>query len=78
MHATKMLVLAAIGLAVATTDTPAAPAERINICHINAVVEIGLLGTVIRIPLHAWPAHESHFDYQTMGLSVGDLCGIIE
>lgn len=78
MNATRPLILAAIGFAVATTNTPAAPVEKFNICHINEVVEIGLLGTVISIPFHAWPAHESHFDYQTMGLNVGDVCGIIE
>ena len=61
-----------------TADAPAAPVEKINICHINAVIEIGLLGTVISIPLHALPAHEAHFDYPTTSLNVGDLCGTIE
>ena len=78
MKGTRTLFLLPILLAAATADAPAAPAEKINICHINAVVEIGLLGTVISIPLQAWPAHEAHFDYPTTGLNVGDLCGTIE
>ena len=78
MKGIRILSLVPILLAGATSDTPAEPVERINICHINEVVEIGLLGTVISIPLQAWPAHERHFDYQTPVLEVGDLCGIIE
>jgi hypothetical protein len=72
-----LLVLATL-LAGATSETPAQPIEKIKLCHLNEVVEIGLLGTVISIPLPAWPAHERHFDYQTTVLNVGDLCGIIE
>lgn len=53
------------------------PVERINICHINEVVEIGLIGTVMSIPLQAWPGHARHFDYQTEQ-NVGEACGIIE
>ena len=78
MKGTRTLFLLTILLAGATADAPAAPVEKINICHINAVIEIGLLGTVISIPLQAWPAHEAHFDYPTTSLNVGDLCGTIE
>ena len=78
MKGIRTLFLLPILLAGATADTPAEPVDRINICHINEVVEFGLLGTVISIPMQAWPAHERHFDYQTPVLNVGDLCGIIE
>ena len=78
MKAARTLLLALIGLTAASPETPAAPRGKINICHLNEVVEIGLLGTVISIPLQAWPAHEAHFDYQTIGLNVGDACGIVE
>jgi hypothetical protein len=78
MNAPRTLFLAAILLVAASTNTPAAPPGRIKICHLNEVVEIGLLGTVISIPFPALPAHEAHFDYQTIGLNVGDACGIIE
>jgi hypothetical protein len=78
MKGIKMLFLLPILLAGATADTPAEPVRRLNICHINEVVDFGLLGTVISIPIQAWPAHEQHFDYQTTVLNVGDRCGIIE
>jgi hypothetical protein len=78
MKGIKTLFLVPILLAGATSDTPAEPVEKINICHLNEIVEFGILGTVISIPLQAWPAHERHFDYQTTALSVGDPCGIIE
>jgi len=78
MKGMRTLFLLPILLAGATSDTPAEPVERINICHINEVVESGLLGTVISIPLQAWPAHERHFDYQSPVLEVGEPCGIIE
>lgn len=78
LKGTRTLLLVTILLAGAAADTPAAPAEKIKICHINEVVEYGLLGTVISIPLHAWPAHQPHFDYQTTVLNIGDLCGTIE
>ena len=78
MKGIRTLFLVAILLAGATSDTPAAPVDKINICHLNEVVEFGILGTVISIPLQAWPAHERHFDYQTTALSVGALCGIVE
>ena len=78
MKGIRTLFLIPILLAGATLDMRAEPAEKINICHINEVVEFGLLGTVISIPLQAWPAHERHFDYQTTVLDVGDPCGIVE
>ena len=66
----------AILLAGAALDSVEA-VDKINICHLNEVVEFGMLGTVIRIPLRAWPAHERHLDYQTTS-EVGDACGIID
>ena len=78
MKAARTLLLALIGLMAAGVDTPAAPPGKITVCHLNEVVEIGLLGTVISIPLHAFPAHQAHFDYQTIGLNIGDVCGIVE
>jgi hypothetical protein len=78
MKGIRTLFFLPVLLAVATSETLADPVDRINICHINEVVEFGLLGTVISIPLQAWPAHERHFDYQTPVLEVGDPCGIIE
>jgi len=78
MKGIRTLFLLPILLAGTTSDAPAEPAEKINVCHIQEVVEIGLVGTVISIPLQAWPAHERHFDYQAPGLDVGDPCGIIE
>jgi hypothetical protein len=78
MKAARTLLLALIGLTATSATAPAAPPARINICHLNEIVEIGHLGIVISIPLQAWPAHQAHFDYETFGLNVGDLCGIIE
>ena len=77
MNAIALLVSATL-LFVAVPETPAQSAEKITICHIDEVTDIGLLGTVIRISVEAWPAHERHFDYETQGLEVGDVCGIIE
>jgi hypothetical protein len=74
----RTLFVSLILLAAAVPETLARSVEKINICHINEVADIGLLGTVISIPLQAWPAHERHFDYQAPGLNVGDACGIIE
>jgi hypothetical protein len=77
MKRIRTLFLLPILLAAASSDTPAAPVEKINICHINEVVEIGFIGTVISIASPAWPAHQRHFDYQTTA-TVGEACGIIE
>ena len=76
MRAIRPLFLLPILLAGAPLDSAEA-VDRINICHLNEVVDFGILGTVISIPLRAWPAHERHHDYQTMS-EVGDACGIIE
>ena len=78
MKGTRTLLLLVILFAATTSDAPAGPSDKINICHHNEVVEFGILGTVISIPLNAWPAHERHFDYRTTGLNVGDSCGTIE
>jgi hypothetical protein len=72
------LFVSAILLFAAVPETPARAADKITICHIDEVTDLGLLGTVIRISVEAWPAHERHFDYETPGLAVGDVCGIIE
>jgi len=77
MKGIKPLFLLPILLAGATLDSPAEALDKINICHLDEVVEFGILGTVIRIPVQAWPAHERHLDYQTTS-EVGDACGIID
>ena len=74
----RTLFVSAILLFAAVPETPARSAEKMTICHIDEVADIGLLGTVIRISVEAWPAHERHFDYEAPGLTVGDACGIIE
>ena len=74
----RTLLASGVLLFAAVPETPAQPPEKITICHIDEVSDIGLLGSVIRIPVQAWPAHERHFDFETPGLAVGDDCGIIE
>ena len=74
----RALFVSAILLFAAAPETRARSAEKITICHIDEVTDIGLLGSVIRISVAAWPAHERHADYVAEGLIVGDLCGIIE
>ena len=79
MRAIKPMFLLPILLAGAPLDSAEAvdKVDKINVCHLNEVVDFGILGTVISIPLRAWPAHERHHDYQTVS-EVGDACGIIE
>ena len=76
----RRLFVSAILLFAAVPETRARSAEKITICHIDEVVDIGLLGSVIRISVEAWPAHQKHFDYiiEVPGVTVGDLCGVIE
>ena len=74
----RRLFVAAVLLFAAVPETRARSAEKITICHIDEVADIGLLGSVIRISAEAWPAHERHADYVVQGLTVGDLCGIIQ
>jgi hypothetical protein len=74
----RRLFVAAFLLVATVSETRARSAEKITICHIDEVAEIGLLGSAIRISVAAWPAHERHADYVAEGLTVGDPCGIIE
>jgi hypothetical protein len=74
----RRLFVAAFLLVATVSETRARSAEKITICHIDEVAEIGLLGSAIRISVAAWPAHEKHADYVAEGLTVGDPCGIIE
>ena len=74
----RTLFVAAILLFAAVPETRARSAEKISICHIDEVTDIGLIGSVIRISAQAWPAHERHGDYIVQALAVGDLCGIIQ
>lgn len=77
MKAIRTLLFLPILLAGTTSDTPAEPADRINICHITQVTESGLFGSVITIPALAWPAHERHLDFAAAALNAGDPCGLI-
>ena len=74
----RPLFVAAILLFAAVPETRARSTEKITICHIDEVADIGLLGSAIRISVSAWPAHEKHADYVAEGLTVGDPCGIIQ
>ena len=74
----RLLVVSAILLVAAVPEIRARSADKIKICHIDEVVDIGLLGSVIRISASAWPAHEKHGDYVAEGLEVGDICGVIQ
>ena len=51
--------------------------DRINICHIEERVGDELIGTVISIPVQAWPGHQRHFDFEANGGTVGDGCRVI-
>ena len=78
MNRITTLCALAASLSIATSVAPAQGVERINICHIYQVTEIGLIGIVIEIPLPAWRGHEQHGDYQAPDLPEGAPCGIIE
>ena len=76
MTAVRTLVFLPILLAATTSDTPADPVERVNVCHITHVAGSSLHGTVMSIPVQAWPAHQRHLDFGAAVLNVGDPCGM--
>ena len=77
MKAIRTLLFLPMLLAGTTSDTPAEAVDKVNVCHISQITESGLLGVVITIPVHAWPAHERHLDFTAAGLNAGDPCGLI-
>ena len=75
----RMAVLVMVSLIPGLTLAIRAHAvDKINVCHIEQRIGSELFGTVIAIPMQAWPGHERHSDYQAPGLNVGDACGVIE
>ena len=78
MKVLKTLLVLAMVLPAATSEMRARSVEKINVCHIERRIGHELFGTVISLPLQAWPGHERHSDYQAPGLNPGDACGVIE
>jgi hypothetical protein len=78
MNVLRTLLVLVMLLLVATPEMRARSVDKINICHIEQRIGDELFGTVISIPVQAWPGHERHFDYQAPGLNVGESCGVIE